>query len=490
MLTVLGLGPGDASLLTREAWDVLSGAKEVYLRTRKHPTVKGLPSHLKVHSFDRIYNAGADFAEVYEAITQKVLGLARKADVIYAVPGHPLVGESTVPMILARAKAQGIPTRLVAGLSFIEPALEIASAHEETLDAMSGLQIADGIEIAGMHHPPLNPDKPALIAQVYSRAVASDVKLTLMNQYPPLHTVLVVDGARRAARRVPLAELDHTDAFDHLASLIVPALPMPASFEALQETMAHLRAPEGCPWDQEQTHESLRNTLLEETCEVLDAIDAGDLQALQEELGDLLFNVLFQAQMATEAEEFRMTDVIAEIDAKLRRRHPHVFGDLKVKDHEEVLRNWDAIKKNEEKTHGKPKRESALDGVPRSLPALARTQKLAARAERAGFVWGNLQQRLDKVHEELNETLAAPDAANRAEEVGDLLFMVADLAMAWEVDAESALREANNKFTRRFHVMERLSRERGLKLKDMDTAAALVLWKEAKTITANPREKV
>ena len=482
MLTVLGLGPGDASLLTREAWEVLSQAQIVYLRTRKHPTVKGLPSHLKLRSFDRVYDSGEDFAQVYAAIIKKVVALARKGDVIYAVPGHPLVGESTVPQILAQARADGIETRIVSGLSFIEPVLETAAANGEMLDAMNGLQIADGIEIAAMHHPPLNPDAPALVAQVYSRAVASDVKLTLMNQYPPTHPVLVMDGAKGKARRVPIHQMDHADTFDHLTSLIVPALPAPASFEALQETMAYLRAPEGCPWDQEQTHESLRNTLLEETCEVLDAIDVGDMQALQEELGDLLFNVLFQVQMATEAEEFRMTDVIGEIDAKLKRRHPHVFGELKVKDTGEVLRNWDAIKKNEEKTHGKPKRESALDGVPRSLPALARTQKLASRAERGGFKWGNLQQRLDKVHEELNEVLTAPDAQNRAEEVGDLLFMVADLAMAWDVDAESALREANNKFVRRFHAMERIARERDWKMKEMDDVALLNLWKEAKKI--------
>ncbi|MFZ1794129.1 MAG: SAM-dependent methyltransferase, partial [Anaerolineae bacterium] len=136
MLTVLGLGPGDASLLTREAWEVLSQAQIVYLRTRKHPTVKGLPSHLKLRSFDRVYDSGEDFAQVYAAITKKVVALARKGDVIYAVPGHPLVGESTVPQILAQARADGIETRIVSGLSFIEPVLETAAANGEMLDAM------------------------------------------------------------------------------------------------------------------------------------------------------------------------------------------------------------------------------------------------------------------------------------------------------------------------------------------------------------------
>lgn len=483
MIVILGLGPGDPTLLTREAWELLSAAPEVLLRTRRHPTVAGLPTHLRLRDFDDVYESGDDFDAIYASIAAAVLADAQAAperDLIYAVPGHPLVGEATVPLIRARARALGIPTRIVAGLSFVEPTLEAlqAGVGEHAVDPLNGLQLCDALELATMHHPPLNPDRPALIAQVYSRAVASDVKLTLMNQYPPPHAVWVVKGGAGAIE-VSLSELDHAEHFDHLTSLYVPALGAIGGFEALQETIAHLRAPEGCPWDREQTHESLRGTLLEESYEVLTAIDEGDLDALREELGDLLLNIVLQAQIATEAEEFRMSDVIAAVDAKLKRRHPHVFGDVAVKDSGEVVANWNEIKKQEKAAKGQHD-ASVLDGIAPALPALARAQKLAHRAERAGFKWDSHDDRLAKVREEIDEILGARDDAHRAEEFGDLLFTVADWADGYGIDVETAAREANLKFERRFRALERIVRERGLDLARMSQADMLSIWREVK----------
>jgi tetrapyrrole methylase family protein / MazG family protein len=517
MLTILGLGPGDAGLMTREAWDVLSAAVKagvpVLLRTRKHPTVDGLPAGLALRDFDALYESGNDFAEVYARIVDGVIEAAQAGDAIYAVPGHPLVGEATVPSLLQRARDLGIATRIVSGLSFIEPVLEGVQeamlawdggeeekrrGGERGVDAIDGLQICDAVEIAAMHHPPLNPDRPALIAQVYSRAIASDLKLTLMNQYPPGHKVWIVRGrdvetsepgswspARTSFGSLlvsssPLYQLDHRDVFDHLTSLYVPAMPLVTAFEGLQETVAFLRAPEGCPWDRAQTHESMRADMLEELYEVLDALDTGDLAALREELGDLLLNILLQVQIATEAEEFRMVDVIAEIDAKLKRRHPHVFGDVVVNDVGEVLTNWNAIKQQEYATNGRPARESAIDGVPPALPALAQAQKLAHKAERAGFSFDSSQQRLAKAHEELDEILAAADDEQRKEELGDLLFTLADFADGFKLDAEIALREANLKFSRRYRAMETLLRERNQDMKALNAEERLALWREVK----------
>lgn len=498
MITLLGLGPGDANLLTREAWEVLAASERAYVRTRHHPAVAGLPPQLALHDFDHLYEGAASFDDVYARIAEAVIEVARtsSAGVIYAVPGHPLVGEASVRLILGRARQLGIPTRIVAGLSFIEPVLErLAEAAPGTLDLptadpLDGLQICDALEIAALHHPPLNPDKPALVAQVYSRAVASDLKLTLMNQYPPLHRVVVVrggqDGRREAAvsspsacRAVTLAELDHAELFDHLTSLYVPPLPRPGGFESLQETIAHLRAPEGCPWDREQTHESLRGTLLEEAYEVLTAIDAGDLDALKEELGDLLLNIVLQAQIATEAEEFRMSDVVAEVNAKLRRRHPHVFGDVVVNDASEVVANWHAIKRQEREVKGK-ETGSALDGIAPTLPALAQAQKIAHRAERAGFRWDSHADRLAKVREELQEAVNARDNAHRAEEIGDLLFTIANWADGYGIDVEAAVREANLKFSRRFRALERIIRDRGLDMSAMSQAELWAIWREIK----------
>jgi tetrapyrrole methylase family protein/MazG family protein len=602
MLTILGLGPGDPQLLTRQAWEILNTSDVVYLRTRKHPTVAGLPAKLALRDFDELYERGSAFADVYAHITDAVIAQAQQGDMVYAVPGHPLVGEATVHAILHRAHELGIPTRIVGGLSFVEPVLEAivegsmgaarstalgeqgsrlgvpsqgaeeqarstepgssgATEQQEqdhgspspahplshspalplSIDPVDGLQICDALELAALHHPSLNPDKPALIAQVYSRAIASDLKLTLMNQYPPEHEVWVVNGSLHgvpglgatemrskgagpeyraeeqkepksrnqvSARnlvskdgaevqqentlspthplssapvlRLPLHQLDHHDIFDHLTTLYVPALPFTGGFEAFQETIAFLRAPNGCPWDREQTHESLRTALLEEVYEVLDALDQGDLNALQEELGDVLMNVVMQIQIATEAEEFRMVDVIGEIDAKLKRRHPHVFGDVVVNSVGDVLTNWNAIKQQEHKTGGKPARESAIDGVPPALPALAQAQKLAHKAERAGFKFDNHEQRLAKSHEELDEVLAARDDGERAEEMGDLLFTIADLADGYGIDVETALREANLKFSRRFRAMEAIIRARNLQMDKLNADELQAVWREVK----------
>ncbi len=513
LLTILGLGPGDPNLITREAWDVLTHADVVHLRTRKHPTVEGLPAHLTLRDFDALYESGDDFAQLYARIVEEIISAAQQRDVIYAVPGHPLVGEATVPALLQRARDLGIETRLIAGLSFIEPVLERlqisalssestedkpddtkdAAAHPKSkiqhprsFDPLEGLQLCDALEVAALHHPPLNPDRPALIAQLYARAIASDVKLTLMNQYPPQHRVAVVRAD--TITWVALHQLDHTDCFDHLTTLYLPAMPATASFEGLQETIAHLRAPEGCPWDRVQTHESLRGALLEELYEVLTALDAGDLHALREELGDLLMNLIMQAQIATEAEAFRMVDVIAEIDAKLKRRHPHVFGDTAVNSVGEVLTNWNAIKQQEHIEKGAA-RESALDGIPPALPALAQAQKMAHKAERAGFQWSKDARqatalRLAKVHEEIDEIVAAGDNDHRREELGDLLFTLADLADGFDIDAETALREANLKFARRFRALEKLIRERHLDMQAMSLAELQAVWTEVKRAEA------
>jgi tetrapyrrole methylase family protein / MazG family protein len=486
VIVIVGLGPGDPAALTRDAWQTLSTARTIYLRTRKHPTVHGLPKSVRLRSFDRLYTQADNFDAVYTAIAEAIVTAATRArssrkteqgPVVYAVPGHPLVGERTVPMILARARAAGIAVRIVSGVSFVEHALETLAHSGITLDALDGLQLCDALDFTVAHHPALNPDKPALIAQAYARHVASDLKLTLLNQYPPEHSVHLIRNGALSTR--PLAELDHHDDFDHLTSLLVPAMPQVYSFEGLQQTIAHLRAPEGCPWDREQTHQSLRTTLLEEAFEVLTAIDDDDMPALKEELGDLLLNVILQAQIATEGAAFRMSDVVASIDAKLKRRHPHVFGDQRVRDSAEVVANWDAIKKQEKAAAGRVK-TSVLDGIAPALPALAQAQKIAHRADRAGFRWKDARKRYDKVLEELAEIRKARTPANRQEEFGDLIFTIAYWADAYGIDIETAAREANRKFSKRFRALENAVAAQGRDMKTMREAELLDAWRAVK----------
>jgi tetrapyrrole methylase family protein/MazG family protein len=476
-ITIVGLGPGDPRLMTREAWQVLAAAREVWLRTQHHIPVEELPPGPAYHSFDELYETCDTFDAVYEAITHRVMSLARRDEgVIYAVPGHPLVGESTVLRILERATAEGIPTRIVAGLSFIEPTLTLLG-----LDPFErGLQIVDGQLLATQHHPVVNVDLPLLVAQLYSRHLASDVKLTLLNAYPPDHVVVLVSGAGTAdtrVRQVPLHELDHSDTFDDRTTLYVPPLPARGSVDALHEVLAHLRSPEGCPWDREQTHQSIRGNLLEETYEVLAAIDAEDMATLREELGDLLMQILFHTQMAAEAGAFTLPQVVNGTIEKLVRRHPHVFGDLDVKDAQEVVRNWEQLKAAER--HAAGTERGPFDGIPVAMPALARSQEIQGRAARLGFDWPTAEGVWEKLQEELAELRAAPEE-ERERELGDVLFVLVNLARWLGVDAESALRAANARFTERFQAMQRLARERGLKLEGMTLEEMDRLWEEVK----------
>ena len=332
-LTIIGLGPGDASLLTVEARAALAGAGEVWLRTARHPTVPGLPEGPQYGSFDDLYDSLDSFEAVYEAIVARVLELAERPDgVVYAVPGHPMFGEATVRGLIDRAPSAGVRVRVIAGISFVDAAA-VALGIDPLAD---GLLVLDALAFGG-HRRLLVPERPTLIAQVYDRRAATAAKLALLEVYPPEHIVRVVQASGTAAAAVadlPLVELDRGDRFDHLATLYVPPLSLPAdvrSFEGVRAIIAQLRAPEGgCPWDLEQTHETLKRFLLEEAYEALDALDDGEPRRVAEELGDLLMQVVLHAQVAEDDGEFVIEDVLGAIGAKLVRRHPHVFGDTAV----------------------------------------------------------------------------------------------------------------------------------------------------------------
>ena len=249
-------------------------------------------------------------------------------------------------------------------------------------------------------------------------------------------------------------------------------------FAALLEVRDRLRAPGGCPWDREQTHESLRAGLLEEAYETVAAIDAGDVRALQEELGDFLLQVLLQVQIATEEGEFKMADVISGIDAKLKHRHPHVWGDRTVAGTGQVLQRWEELKREEK---GKGDRHSTLDGVPVALPAVQQADTFSRRAARVGFDWSDPDGVADKVREEMAEVEAATTPEELEAELGDLLFAVVNWARWLKVDPETALRQASNRFARRFRGVERAARERGLDMTAMATDELEVLWQQIKS---------
>jgi tetrapyrrole methylase family protein / MazG family protein len=253
-------------------------------------------------------------------------------------------------------------------------------------------------------------------------------------------------------------------------------------FDRLVEIMARLRAPDGCPWDREQTFDTIKPYTLEETYEVLDAIDAGDWAGLAEELGDFMLQAVFYAQMAREAGHFDIGDALDAINEKLVRRHPHIFGDATARTAEDVKQRWDAIKAEEKRESGEAPK-LLLEAVPRSLPALMEASQISSRAARAGFDWDSAEQVLEKLEEELHELAEARRTASQKEiedELGDILFVLVNLARFMKVDPEQALRRSNAKFRRRFAHVEQSLRERGKALADSHIQEMEELWQQAK----------
>lgn len=477
-ITIIGLGPGGAELLTREAWQALEQAQEVYLRTRQHPAVENLPDHLTLHSFDHLYEELDDYSQVYAQIVEQVISWAKKGDsVVYAVPGHPYVAEATSPEIVSRAKLEGISVRVIEGLSFLEPTMTALDT-----DPLPQLTVVDAMELVVSHHPLFPPSVPALIVQVYSKSIAAELKITLMAQYPDEFLVQLVHNAgspQQLVETLPLHQIDQSEHIGKLTSLYLPPLGARTSFEGFQELIAHLRAPEGCPWDREQTHQTLRANLLEEAYEAVQAIDADDVDMMQEEFGDLLLQVVLQAQIAAEYGEFTMADVIQGIHTKLVYRHPHVFEDVDLGDSDAVIKNWERLKELErEKNHQKG--PGLLDGIPAAMPALAVADNYQRRAARVGFDWPDIQGVIDKLQEEINELQQAKTPAEKEEELGDLLFAMVNLARWLGIDPETALRQTNAKFLRRFSVIEAQARKQGKQLSDMTLDEMDAIWEGSK----------
>jgi tetrapyrrole methylase family protein/MazG family protein len=251
-------------------------------------------------------------------------------------------------------------------------------------------------------------------------------------------------------------------------------------FAALQKIIAELRGPDGCPWDKAQTHQSLRETFMQECYEVLEALDEADVKKLREELGDLLLHIVLQARIAEEAGEFKLSEVIKTINEKLLHRHPHVFGERKVKDVTEIVHNWEELKKEE-----KGEERSVIAGVPKILPALSYSQEIQHRVAHVGFDWEDDQDVIEKLAEEVGELAKAEDAGRKREEFGDLLFTLANIARRQEIDLEVALREANRKFVRRFQYMEEVCRGRNLDFGKLSFKEQNTLWIEAKQSTGS-----
>ncbi|MCP8971175.1 nucleoside triphosphate pyrophosphohydrolase [Ectobacillus ponti] len=478
-ITILGLGAGDLEQLTLGVYRKIIAAPHLYLRTKEHPVVAELEKEgLQYTSFDEVYEKHDTFEAVYEEIAETLLRQAAEADVTYAVPGHPLVAERAVQLLLQRGKERGIEVRVEGGQSFLDPMFASLG-----MDPIEGFQLVDATsftrqELQLRHH--------LIFCQVYDAFIASEVKLTLTDMLPDEYEVYIVTAAgssMESIKKVPLYLLDHETELNNLTSVYVPPVKdeelLYGDFAKLRDIIAELRGPNGCPWDKEQTHESLKKYLIEEAYELLDAIDEQDDEHIVEELGDVLLQVMLHAQIGEDEGWFSIDDVIRVLAEKMVRRHPHVFGSAEAETADQVVANWDAIKKTEKAE----RKESALAGIPKSLPQLLQAYELQKKAAKVGFDWDDVQPMLQKIHEELQEFQAEVqrmDMDNMTAELGDLLFAFVNVARYYKINPEEAIHTTNRKFMNRFLYIEANAAEQGRSMTDYTLEQLDAWWEEAK----------
>lgn len=484
-VVIVGLGPGPLNAVTLATLEAIDRIEIQFVRTRKHPTSSLLP---RATSFDDLYDRLETFDEVYLAITEQVVAAAiEHGEVLYAVPGSPLVLENSVTQLAADPR---ITVQILPSLSFLD--LAWTALGIDPVNA--GVRLIDGhrfaIEAAGDRGP-------LLVAQVHSGWVLSDVKLA--HEYStgdePVILLHHLGLADQRVEHTTWKQLDQIIDADHLTSLYIPQLARPIASEMAELNQLARTLRQQCPWDREQTHSSLIKYLLEETYEVVDALEALDPidhttdEALIEELGDLLYQIEFHAAIAEQQGRFSMADIARAIHSKLVRRHPHVFGDVKVTSADEVVTTWDAVKATERQIKAKKSsvRPSAFDGVAASSPSLILATKLQKRAADVGFDWPNAEGAYAKIVEETAELRIAIDAGEIPEivrmELGDLLFSVVNLSRHIGHDAELALRIAAGKFRSRFEYIEQLAFERNVNITTASLEELDAMWQEVKDTT-------
>jgi len=482
MIKIVGLGPGAKEALTIGTICELESNKNIFLRTEKHPTVDYLKEKKIIFdTYDNIYESIGSFDEVYLNIAKDLIKKHDDlGDLIYAVPGHPLVAEKSVFNLIDLCKESNIEYKIIPAVSFIDAMIESLR-----IDPIQGLKIIDSFDIGNQI---LDKRIGTIITQVYNVLIASEVKLKLLEQYNDETEIYYVRAAgikeQESIRRILLFELDMQEDIDYLTSIYIPKdLKNKKDFNDFLEIIEILRSEDGCPWDREQTHKSLEKALIEESYEVIDAIDQEDDRSLIEELGDVLLQVVFHASIGKEDGYFDISDVIEGICNKMISRHPHVFKNSSELDSsEEVLVKWDELKKKEK---GYSSLTEEMRGITKGLPALLRAHKVQEKAKKVGFDFDNVSFAIDKVKEELKEVIDVYNIENMEkikEEIGDLLFSCVNVARFLKVDEEIALNCTIDKFIKRFDYIERVAKEKGIKLTNMNIDEMDKFWEISKKL--------
>ncbi|GKV70376.1 MazG family protein [Sporosarcina sp. NCCP-2716] len=477
-ITIIGLGAGELDQLPLGVYRKLKAAETLIVRTDQHPAVDELKAErVQLRSFDDVYESNDAFDAVYKTIVSRLLDMAAHGPVTYAVPGHPLVAERTVQLLIEEEKAGRVELDIAGGSSFLDPVFTALR-----IDPIEGFQLLDATDL---HQDAVMMGQHVLIGQVYDAFVASDVKLTLLEKYDVEHPVTIVTAAGTSAeqvRTVPLVDLDRSTEIDNLTTVYVPPVPQQTGrlkeWQTFRAIIAELRGPEGCPWDREQTHESLKRYLIEEAHEVIDAIDRQDDEGLVEELGDVLLQVFLHAQIGEDEGYFSIEDVLSAVGDKMIRRHPHVFGETDVADAEEVLANWQTIKAAE-----KPERTSLLDGQALTGSSLLTSFNYQKAAARVGFDWDDVSGAFAKFEEEWQEfkdEVADGTQDSRTDELGDVFFTLVNIARFLKLSPEEAMQHANRKFQTRFAYIEQAVAAGRGEFSDYTLDELEQFWQEAK----------
>lgn len=467
------MGAGNIDQLPVGIYKQLKSTKNpLYLRTENHPVVETLKAKgISYESFDHYYEQATDFTVVYEKVVTELINRVAKQSIIYAVPGHPMLAEKTVQLLL---NADEVNVEIIGGQSYLD---DLFTALK--IDPIEGFQFIDATTFQRQQ---LNFSNHLIFSQVYDQFIASEVKLTLLEDLPPSFKVTVISAAGTADEKLeimPLENLDRGFRTSNLTSVYVPPVPknlLNHTFHRLREVIAYLRSPDGCEWDRKQTHESLRPYVLEETYELLEAIATKDIDSIVEELGDVLLQVMLHSQIGEDSMYFSIDDVIRTLTNKMIHRHPHVFNN-KAKEH----KTWDELKAEENKIT--EKQISLLDSIPQEMPALLKAEKIQQEAAKVGFDWTDVSQVWDKFSEELaevKEAIEQGDELGIKEEFGDLLFVVVNLMRFYDVNAEIALELCNEKFTKRFQFIEQQVAEQNDSMKNISLETLDLYWEQAK----------
>lgn len=477
LIEIVGLGAGDINQLPLGIYRKLTKEENnCYARTIDHPVMEALAEEaVSFTCFDDIYKKHDQFEAVYQEITEILIEKAKeKGKIVYAVPGHPMLAEQTVQLLLRQEEAE---IDIIGGQSFLD---DLFSALK--IDPIEGFQFLDA---TSFRRHQLQYEQHLIFCQVYDAFVASEIKLTLLEDLPVDHSIFIVEAAgsnQERVKQIPLVELDQQTALSNVTSVYIPPVEkdqLNHQFFRLREVIQALRAPDGCPWDRKQTHQSLKKYLIEETYEVIESIDAEDDEAVCEELGDVLLQVMLHSQIAEEEGFFTVDDVIYSITEKMIRRHPHVFGEAQVKDVEDVMRNWKAIK---EKEKNQPS-SSILADIPASLPATLLAEQVQKKAKAVGFDWGTEKPIWDKIYEEMEEwqeTLYRKNPADQEKEFGDILFAWINLGRYYQINPETALLRTVHKFKQRFLYIEEKVKESKLPWNHYSLEELDAFWEEAK----------